>query len=280
MLHVPVGSSTFGGFTNSWGTTRVSATWGTSVTPATGAKGAYADVIGTPLTDDAYGILIWVHSTGATNASRNYVMDVGVDPSGGTSYTVRIPDLLVGGAGTMVSGRAGVYYYFPLHVRAGSTLGVRAQGSVTTAILVGIQLLQQPMNPAAFRKGSFVEAYGISAPGGTSLTLGTTSEGAWQLVGTTTNPVWWWQVGYQIGTADTSWSNAAITIDLAVGDASDKNIIISDMVVTTSTAEALGNPPIQAGVEFPAKAGTNVYVRGQHSGTVDTPTVAAYGLGG
>jgi len=279
MLHVPVGANTFGGFTNSWGTTRPSATWGTSISSSTGSKGSWTNIL-SALSDDAYGILIWVHASGASNASRNYVMDIGIDPAGGSSYTVAIPDLIAGGTGTMVAGRAGVYYYFPLFIPAGSTVAARSQGSVTTAFYVGAQILQQPMNPSQIRKGSFVEAYGISAPGGTAVTPGTTSEGSWTSIGTTSMPVWWWQIGYQIGTGDTSWSNAAITVDLAVGNGSNFNIIISDMIITTSTAEALGNPPIQAGVEFPTASGTGVYVRAQHSGTADNPNIAVYALGG
>jgi len=280
MLHVPVGANTFGGFTNSWGTSRPSSTLGTSVTSATGAKGSWANVISTPTSDAAYGVLIWVHTSGASSQSRNYAMDIGVDEAGGTSYTVRIPDLLVGGAGSLTAGRAGVYYYFPLYVPPGSTIGARAWGSVTTAFRVGVQILQQPANPSVIRKGSFVEAYGVTASAGTSVTPGTTSEGAWTSLGTTSSRVWWWQVGYQITTADTTWGNAAIAVDLAVGDGSNFNIIISDMLVTSSSAEALGNPPIQAGVEFPVPSGTGVYVRAQHSGTVDNPNIAAYALGG
>jgi hypothetical protein len=209
-------------------------------------------------------------------------MDIGVDTGGGTSYAARIPNLLVGGSIAMASTgtSGGIWYYFPLFIPAGSTVGAAAQGADTTAFRVGVELLQQPMNPSQIRKGSFVEAYGISGNTGTSVTPGTTSEGAWTSIGTTTLPVWWWQCGYQISAADTSWNNANITVDIAVGDASNKNIIILDTIINTNTTECLGNPPISAGVEFPVPAGTNVYARAQHSGTVDNPAIAVYGLGG
>lgn len=283
MLHVPVGSNTFGGVTNSWGTTRPGTTWGTSITPGSGAKGSYAAVVGTALSFDAYGVLLVVYGSGGSAASRNYLMDVGYDPAGGTSYTVLLPDLLVGGSIAMNTAgtTGGIWYYFPIFVPSGSKVGARAQGADTTAFRVGIQLMQQPVNPAQIRKGSFVEAYGISGNTGTSVTLGTTSEGAWTQIGTTGSlPIWWWQMGYQIATADTSWANAQISVDVAVGDATNKNIIIADTIINSNSTESIGNPPISAGVEFYVKPGTAVYARGQHSGTVDNCAIAVYGMGG
>lgn len=277
MLHVPVGTNTFGLTQASWGTTRPATANGTSLAPAVGSKSAWVSMV-TAVTADAYGILININSNAGSNASRNTVIDIGVDESGGTSYTVKVADLLAGGAATYVV--SGLWYFFPLFIPAGSRIGIRAQGTVTTALRVGCQLLERPSNPAQIRKGSFVETLGITAPAGTSLTAGTTSEGAWTLVGTTTERLWWWQVGLQIDTADTSWNAVAIHVDVAVGDGSTYDVIISDLAVTTGTAETMANPPLTAGVEWSVPPGSSIYVRAQTSGTADPFQAAVYGLGG
>lgn len=279
MLHVPVGSNTFGQSIVSWGTSRPSATNTTAITPATGSKGSFANVL-SALSYDAYGLLILISNTSGSAASRNYCIDIGIDPAGGSSYTTVIADLLGGGAGSIVSGRGSSWYYFPLFIPAGSTVGARAQGSVTTTVYIGMQALVQPIKPSQIRKGTFVETYGATPPGGTAITPGTTSEGSWTLIGATTNDVWWWQVGMQVNTTDTSWGNAGIYVDVAVGDGSNFNVIIADNLFSTSSTETIENPPIQAGVEFPTPAGTNVYARAQHSGTLDAYNLCVYALGG
>lgn len=282
MLFVPIGSNTYGATLSSWGTTRPGTTFGTSVTPGSGAKGSYATALFSALSYPAYGILLCIYGSGASAASRNYIMDVGIDPAGGTSYTVKIPDLLVGGSIAMNTAgtSGGIWYFFPLYIPAGASVSVRAQGADTTAFRVGAQIFTKPINPAQIRKGLFVEAYGISGNTGTAITPGTTSEGAWTQIGTTTKRVWWWQYGYQITTADTSWANGQITLDVAVGDATNKQIVIADAILNTNSTECLGNPPLTAGVEYPVPASVNVYARAQHSGTVDNPAVAIYAMGG
>jgi len=137
-----------------------------------------------------------------------------------------------------------------------------------------------PANPALIRKGSFVEAVGVSGTTGTVFVPGTASEGAWTLLGTTTLRTWWWQVGVQVSSADTSWLANAIHIDVAVGDATNKDIIIQDTNITTSTAEQSVNPPLTAGVEWDVAAGSSIYVRGQASGNLDSYTAVAHGMGG
>jgi hypothetical protein len=224
--------------------------------------------------------MVNINSNAGSTASRNTLVKIGVDTSGGTSYVDVIPDLICGGAAPYNVSGGGVWYYFPIFIPAGSRVGAVARGSVTTAIRVGMMAMERPANPSMIRKGSFVESIGISGNTGTSVTSGTTSEGAWTLLGATTLRTWWWQVGMQIATTDTSWSTNSIHVDLAVGDASNKDIIIMDANFTTTTNEQLVNPPLTAGVEWDVPAGTNVYVRAQCSGTADPYEIGAYALGG
>jgi hypothetical protein len=278
MLHVPVGTNTFGNTYSPQATTRPNAAQGVAITPATGGKSGWVQLTASTGDFDSYGILICFNSNSASAASRNTMADIGIGGAG--SEVVLIENLICAGASTYVVGY-NQWYFFPLFIPAGSRLSVRAHSSVATAFRCYIQTFQAPLNPAAIRKGTFVETIGAgTVPAGTDVTLGTTSEGAWTLLGATVSRVWWWQIGMQVTTADTTWNGAAIHFDLAYGDATNKQLIIQNQAVSTTTAEILSNPPLTSGVECPVPQGTNIYVRGQTSGTTDPFLVTAYGLGG
>jgi hypothetical protein len=282
MLHIPVGASSFGQTTPSWGTDRPSATIGTQVTPTTGtgAFGSWA-ALGSALTADSYGMYININSNNASTASRNTVVNIGVDENGGSSYAVKITQLIAGGASSYTVG-GGVWYYFPIFIPAGSTVAAQARGSVTTSIRVAALMFQKPNNPSMIRRASFSETLGIASDQntGTSVTPGTTSEGSWVSIGTTTNRLWWWQYGMQITTGDTSWQGVGLHMDVAVGDGSTKDIIIQDALIITNSNEYLNNGPISSGVEYDVPAGSTIYVRMQNSGSNDAYLVAIYGAGG
>lgn len=279
MLHVPTGANTYCLTTPSWGTTRPNTANGTSVTPAVGSYGT-AVQLGSDLTQDAYGILININTNFASAASRNTTVTIGIDESGGTSPTDKITGLLCGGSAAYTRNGGGNWYYFPLFIPGGSSIYAKAQGTVTTAIRVGCVTFSMPSNPSAIRKGSFVETIGITAPNGTAVTPGTTSEGAWTSIGTTTLRTWWAQFGFQVNAADTGWNLAAIHVDVAVGTAGTKDIIIVDANFCTDSGEYVGNPPLTAGVEWDIPAGSTIYMRAQSSGTLDAYTGAVYLLGG
>lgn len=281
MLHVPTGANSFGDTPASWGTMWPAAANGTAVTPAVGSYGSWAQIFAAT-SADTYGILININSNSGSASSRGTVIDIGWDEAGGTSYTARVTGLLCGGAAAYNLGGSGCWYYFPLFIPSGSRIAARGNSTVATAFRVGAVLMQKPANPAMVRKGSFTETLGISGNIGTVIVPGTTSEGAWTLVGTTSLRCWWWQVGVQVSTADTAWTAGVMHVDVGVGDGTvaGTDVIIRDTPITTSTAEALTNIPITAGVEWDCPAGSNIYVRAQFSGTLDTYTCAAYGLGG
>jgi hypothetical protein len=279
MLHVPVGANSFGTTQASWGTTRPAAANGTAVTPGANTEGSWTQLIAAT-NADSFGILINVNSNSGSNASRGTVIDIGWDESGGTTYIERISNLLCGGAAAYNLGGSGVWYYFPIFIPAGSRVAARGNSTVATAFRVGCVLQQEPLNPVMVRRASYMQALGISGNVGTAITPGTTAEGAWTLIGTTTERLWWWQLGFQASTGDTAWGAGVMHVDVAVGDATNKDIIIQDNPITFSTAEALTNIPITAGVEWDVPAGSNIYARAQYSGTLDSYTCAVYGAGG
>lgn len=273
MLFVPIGTNTFSVNQFSWGTTRPSATNGTSVTPVT------TDAYGTPgalgtLDFDTYGILININSNTGTNAARRSAVKIIAD---GVDI---ITDLLAGDAAQFyIAG--GYYYFFPLFLPEGTVLQAAARGSVTTAFRVGAQYYQKPLNAAQIRKGAYVETLGVTTGAGTvngtSITPGTTNEGAWTLIGQTTQRLWWWQIGMQIN--DNSKSNSAVFVDLAVGDTNvlgdPKDTIVENLLIGVQTSEAMTNQPLTAGVEYVVPAGKYIWARAQNSAAND----AAYDIG-
>jgi hypothetical protein len=276
MLFVQAGANTFGTIQANV-TGRPAATQGTAVTPVVGSKGLWTQLVAST-NDETYGLLININSNTASAASRNSVIDIGIGAAG--SEVVCIPDLLCGNAASYTTPGSGVWYYFPLTIKAGTRVAVRAQSTVTTAFRVFVQLMQRPLNPSLIKKATFVQSFGVTVPTGTAITPGTTAESGWVLLGTTTRRTWFWQLGAQIPSTDTTHNAGVIHLDLAEGNGTNFTPLVQDIVFTTSTTESHTNIPITVGCEFPVAEGKNIYVRAQSSTTAEVLHVAAYGAGG
>lgn len=278
MLLVPTGAQAFGAVQRST-TARPAAAFGTSLTSATGSKGSWASIF--TASSDSYGILININGNNASSLTRETVLDIGIDTAGGTSYTVRIPDLICGGAVAYTVAPGGLWYYFPLFIPAGAQVAARSQSTAAAAFRVYVQLFQRPPNPAMIRTGSFVEALGLGTlPSGTAIVPGTTAEGSWTLMGTTTKRLWWWQIGAQIAAGDTSTVNAIIHFDIAAGDGTNFQSIAEDVIFQTTTAESTGMQSLTVGMEYDIPSGTNIYARAQNSTGNETYNCTVYGMGG
>lgn len=266
----------------SFGTARPSNTFMSAITPGTApTMGSWVNLITAGnMTQDAYGIMICINGGSTSATTRNVLVDIGVDNAGGTSYRVLIPYLMGGHAASYTAG-GGVWYYFPLFIPAGSALAARALGDVTTAIRVGAIVYGQPRRPDAVRVGSKVVSFGETAASatGTAITLGAASEGAWTQVGSATDrALWWWQAGYTC--VDTTMTAQAIHLDVGSGNATTKKILVQDLMLSVTTAEAINNLPRTAGCIGNVASGDLIYMRGQSSATADTTTsVMAWGLG-
>lgn len=288
MLYVPGGAGSFGLVSASWGTARPAAAQGATVIPtgSTGDFGAWA-AVGSPLTRDAYGITLIFNTNNQAAQSRNTVVNVGIDPTGSTNYTTQIARLIAGGAHSFVSHGTAIHYYFPMFIPSGSAVAVQARatvssGSPTASFNAAAVFYQQAANASGFRCASFVETLGVASNdnAGTTITPGTTSDGAWTLIGTVSKRSWWWQFGVQIGTNDASWNLNSLLVDVAVGDGSTKDIIIQDAKFTTGTAEDLSTVPYIISAERDVPSGSAIYMRIQNSGANDTYRVAVYAAGG
>ncbi len=276
MLFVPNGPNTFRAMQENV-TTRPVAAMGTLVTPAVGSKGSWAEVFAS-LDYNTYGVSICINSNNTSTASRNTVLDVGIGAA--ASEVVLIPDLIAGNASGYTQSGAGIWYYFPMFIPAGTRVAVRAQGTVTTAFNVFMQMQQRPTNPSTVKTASFVEAIGSSGATGTTAVVGGVLVGAWTLMGTTAKACWFWQVGAQITSADTAHTEATCHIDLAVGNGTDFDIIFSSQVYRVNVLEQLSMVNTVVGREFYVAAGSSIYLRAQSSDTPEVTYFTVYGAGG
>lgn len=259
--------------TNNWGADP-SATPGTSVTPgASGAEGSWINVLGA-LAHSIYLLYVRVSDGATSAAAKQHVMDIGVDPAGGSSYTEIISNIVCGASATITAGGApGHEFLFPYYIPAGSTVAVRISGSNATAgtVRVGVSARGERSHAWVLPSAQYSETLGVSGTSGTSFTPGNAAAGSWVLLGTTTRECWWWQLAYQI-------NNATITaeytyIELAWGDATNKHIILRRMH-GGNTSEGIGTP-LNENLIWPAAycvvpASTNIYVRGRCNNAPDS----------
>jgi hypothetical protein len=256
---------------------------GTAVTPGSGVKGSYSAQIltGAQIAHDCFGILVSFNSGTSTGAARNIVADIGIDAAGGTSYTVKIPDLIASNAATYLSHNGGIHYYFPLRVKAGSSIACRANSSAVTGFNCWVEVFGRPVDRRAVWAGDEVIAYGITGNTGTTVTAGTVSDGAWTSLGTTTRDHFWWQHGFM--STDTAIAAAqTYHCDVAIGTSTSAlRVAIKDGYWVMNTSEASGGPGA-AGLRpcvTTTKAGEIVYGRAQAATTPDTGlSMAAYGV--
>jgi hypothetical protein len=256
-----------------------STTPGVSVTPGSGAEGSYAQLAsGANLTQDVYLIHLWVNAGNTTTGIRDILVDIGTDPAGGTSYsqTAGISDIFCPQASNAV--QCGYFMWFPMFIKAGSSVGARAQASSASTVRVMARFYGQPSQPHAIRAGQYSETVGVSGNGGTPITCGNTAaEGSWTSIGTTTRDCWNWTLcsGHNVGTTTAQM----YFFDLAYGDASNKHIIIENQPhLNPGTAEATGG--VRYSMNWMVPAGGTLYVRGSASGTAETTEVVAVGIGG
>ena len=284
-LYVPIGSDFRWQLSNEQGV-RPTAAHGTLLTANATANtmSAWTQIFtAAQVVNDVYGVQINFNNGASNNQIRNFLVNFGVDNTGGTAYDIKIPYLLASNASPYTSNGSGIWYYFPLFIRAGSSIAMQMQGSTgATTTNAYVTLFGQPRRPDAIRTGSKVISFGesIAASRGTAITMGTTAEGAWTQLGTAiTQRLWWWQLGY--ASNDSSMSAASIHLDLSAGNAANKKLLVEDAVVTTNTSEQISNLPVAVGSGGQVAIGDIIYGRAQSSGSADTtPNMMAWGLGG
>lgn len=285
-LWTPRGLSGYGFEFSSTGATRVAAAWGTSITPGNNTMGSYTQVLtGANVSQDVFGLFVSVNSNNVSTAARDTILDVGVDSAGGSSYVVLLPQLLVSqAAGAIaIAGGSGIHYFFPIWIKAGSTVAARASvNNVTVGTLrCAMKIVGAPRDRRNARVGQRVIAYGITAgtSTGTAVTPGTTSDGTWTALGTIASGDRPWFFQYGMGLNQGTTTATSYSSDLSVGSASAKAIVCEDRVWTGTTAETWSDDGPDMTGYYQAAPTDIVYGRSQCSGTAMSGiSMAAWGV--
>jgi hypothetical protein len=268
-----------------------SLTPGTSVTPAQNSYPAYTEILSdATLTEDCFAILIHVNGIGVATAAKNALLKLGVDQSGGTSYTDFISHLLVSDAGDIdgvaTAAPAGIYYYFPVYIPGGTAIAatISVDNATVGTARVAVRCYGRPTSREMLWYGHGVDSFGqvTATSEGTAHTPGNTgAEGSYvQLGSNTTKPYYFWQVG--LGTSDSSVGNNVYHVDLAAGSSTTVNdpLIVNEAFYMGSS-EQISKPLAMMLYSYfrPVPSGVGIYGRSSCSGTADTDvTLAAYGV--
>ena len=89
-------------------------------------------------------------------------------------------------------------------------------------------------------------------------------------------PLYAWEFGF--GANDASFNAGVVEVDIAIGQAGAKKIIIPNSPVITTAAEIVSKR--RADVFAVGAASELVYARAQTSTSSDTCSIAVYGIGG
>lgn len=273
--------------------TQPTTTYGTSVTPgASNAYGSYTSILaGASVTDDAYGLEIVVDNAYVNATDRGMLVTIGFDPAGGTSFGGlggvtgnEISDLLCSGAYVWYSNAApaaGHRFYFPVFVKAGTSIGAKAQTNAATAgtVRVSVRAFCKPEHPEYVRAGSFVRTLGANTTttDGVSITQGTASEGSWTEIGTAADDLWYIETG--IGARSATQSANLSHVDVSIGDATNKRVVVRDAFFWAGNDESTAKAGRTSAYATIAN-GDKVYARAQSSGAISGMSIACYAVGG
>ena len=282
---LPCGLSAYSFTVNNW-TANPGTTQGTDVTPGTSdAEGAWTEVLAAAsVTKHCY----WMHLafSGGRVAGQieNQLVDVGVDPAGGTAYSAIISNFQVGSAPNTTDGGKREHV-FPFFIPSGSSVAVRMQGSnaVAEPTRAIIALWGQPSRPENVPVGMFSETLGtLSGSKGQSFTPGNAADGTYADFGTTTQNLWWWQVG--VGVDNATMAQEKTFVDVAWGDATNKHVLFRTTMQLHTTEHVGFYVPTYLAVcaaYQPVPAGSHIYVRGRCDSAPDTGYHATViGIGG
>lgn len=266
-------------YTDNYPATPSTSAFGTAVTAgANDTMGTAVEALDTIAHDCEY-LEITISGFNANATAHQVLLDILVDPAGGTSWSVLISGLLCGYtvASATTIPRA-CFYNFPLWIPAGTSIGLQAQThhSATDAGNVTIAIQGGNSNPASWWCGQGVETIGVDTASsqGTLVTPGNTGAfSSWVDLGaptTTTRDGGAIQTGVQSNGTDVA--GRAFRIEFGAGD----NRIGPARHLITGTTEA-GWTHNSGPVFRSIRAGTQLQARGTANTTnTDALGCAAY----
>lgn len=267
---------------DNFGTTYTDAAFGTSITTgAANTKGSAVSAIsGASVTEDCYALSLVFTGGYSSGGIRTYLVDLLIDPAGGTSWSTLIENVMADSPGF---GVGGVFYNFPIFIKSGTSIGFQAQCNAATQTLrCGVILHGKPTRPDLMKYGHKVTTYGANTTttSGVAITTGASqTKGSWTSIGTLSSDHWAWQMGFGVQDS-TAGASFQYFMDMSIGDGTNQRMAMMDVSYFKTSSEIGGmmnNPylqPVRKG-----NSGEGVYIRALASYADDSGLVAtAYGV--
>ena len=253
---------------------------GTAVTAgASNTEGSDTALL-TALAHDVEYLRIGISKFYAADLDGSALLDILIDPAGGSSYSVLIPDLLAGWtAPTSSSAPTSIplWYDFPVWIPAGATVACRAQSALAApaAAYVLVQAFGGNANPASWWCGQRVTALGPNAATsrGVDHLAGSGDWSSWANIGAALDvDCGAVQFGVQ-GTGSVMGASVALHWQFGVGGQSLGPTIVK-FTATGETTLTAPTGPIFANLP----AGTQFQTRGRRAAGTTTLDCAVYAV--
>lgn len=263
------------------------ATEGVSLTTGiSGAMGSWVEVLSAAQITadlDGFHFMVTAFNAGAT-INRTLLIDLGIDPAGGTSYT-RFCTLNAGNAaGSLIGIGGGREYFLPYRIPKDASFGARGQtGHSASGSVAVVAHGYGQKGQGLLKTGQYAEDIGLDSANsrGTLVTPGNATFGSYVSLGTLARPCWWFNVGF--GYDDTSVTATYTHVELSFGDVSNKHVFWEGQCAG-NTSEHVGETRA-ANVDFlnclcPLPAGAELFARAKASGAPDSNFhVSVVGIG-
>lgn len=222
---------------------------------------------------------------GASYPSTAQMIEIGIDPAGGTSYTPLFSDYMVPHSNTWASYTFGSgFHYFPIRIPAGASIAARRPSSPTQSgnVLYFFRPVWAGNSAVPHWSGVYNETIGLTSGAPTTLTSGTSgSFGSWTSLGTSAkqNKYWIPRVAH---TALTN-VNALTFVEFAYGDGTNYVPICEMMTGIVYANNVLSQAYFPEQSYFKdVPAGSTIYARAAtHTGSTEADyKVSIMGFGG
>lgn len=199
-------------------------------------KGAWVQLhAATPF--NGYLLEVFFMDTRVGSTDTSSLLDIGIDPAGGTAYTVLVPNLLAGHAQS--SNLNGRYQSFPVYIPAGSTVAARLQSIIASHSAEVAVRIHGGITGDPFPTQGLVVDYGTataSSSGTTPANAAANTKGAWvQLTASTTHPHRGLTIQGQ--GADGVLGNFELLVDIGIGAASSEVVLIENWWIQQGPGE-------------------------------------------
>jgi hypothetical protein len=189
-------------------------------------------------------IMVGMASPSSSGVDRSAMIELGVDPAGGTSYTWVLPKIIINATAVAFANRH-PRIALPLRIPAGSSVAVRGAtvaASDVTGGIVSFQAFGRPSRPEDFPAYGLAETVGYSSSVlGTAVSCQANPNGrifssTWTSLGTTSFP--WRAVAFSLSASSASTSFGQYFLQLGYGSSTTSvDIVVPAIHLGTGSGE-------------------------------------------